>query len=65
MDPQIEQKLAEQDRKLDLIYTSIKKMHKYFFWTMMITIATIVLPLLALIVVIPWFLSVMAKVYSF
>jgi hypothetical protein len=65
MDPQLEQKLAEQEKKLDLIYASIEKMRKYFFWTMMITIATIVLPLLALIAVVPWFLSVMTKAYSF
>jgi hypothetical protein len=64
MDPQLEQKLAEQDQKLDKIYASIEKMRKYFFWTMIITIATIVLPLLALIAVVPWFLSVMGNAYS-
>jgi hypothetical protein len=64
MDPQLEQKLAEQDQKLDQIYASIEKMRKYFLWTMIITIATIILPLLALIAVIPWFLSVMSSAYS-
>jgi hypothetical protein len=64
MDPQLEQKLAEQDQKLDKIYASIEKMRKYFLWTMIITIATIVLPLLALIVVIPWFLGVIGGAYS-
>jgi len=65
MDQEIAQKLAEQDKKLDLIYASIEKMRKYFLWTMLITIATIVLPIIALIAIIPWFLSVMTKVYSF
>ena len=64
MDPQLEQKLAEQDKKLDLIYASIEKMRKYFFWTMIITIATIVLPLIALVAIIPWFLSVLGSAYS-
>jgi len=64
MDPQLKQKLASQDQKLDKIYASIEKMRKYFFWTMIITIATIVLPLLALIAVIPWFLSVIGSAYS-
>jgi hypothetical protein len=64
MDPQLEQKLAEQDKKLDQIYASVEKMRKYFFWTMIITIATIVLPLLALIAVFPWFLSVMGSAYN-
>ncbi|MEI6587851.1 MAG: hypothetical protein WCO05_02790 [Candidatus Moraniibacteriota bacterium] len=64
MDPQLKQRLAEQDKKLDQIYTSIEKMRKYFLWTMIITIATIVLPLIALIAIIPWFLSVMSSAYT-
>ncbi len=64
MDLQLEQRLAEQDRKLDKIYVSIEKMRKYFFWTMIITIATIVIPILALIVVIPWFLGVITNAYN-
>lgn len=65
MDQEIAKKIEVQDKKLDLIYTSIERMRKYYFWTMMITIAMIVLPLLALIAVVPWFLSVMTKAYSF
>lgn len=65
MDPQLEQRLSAQDQKLDQIYASIEKMRKYLLWTMIITIATIVLPLVALIAVIPWFLNVMTKAYSF
>jgi len=61
---EIAQKLAEQDKKLDLIYASIEKMRKYFLWTMIITIATIVLPIIALIAIIPWFLKVMTSAYS-
>jgi flagellar basal body-associated protein FliL len=64
MDPQLEQRLAEQDKKLDQIYASIEKMRKYFLWTMIITIATIVLPLIALVAIIPWFLSVMSSAYT-
>ena len=57
MDPQLEQKLTEQDKKLDQIYASVEKMRKYFLWTMILTIALVVLPLLGLIVAIPSFLS--------
>ncbi|MCX6761320.1 MAG: hypothetical protein NTY33_00525 [Candidatus Moranbacteria bacterium] len=64
MDPQLEQKLASQDQKLDKIYASIEKMRKYFFWTMIVTIGMIVLPIIALIAVIPWFLSVMGSAYN-
>ena len=64
MDQEIMQKLAELEKKLDLVYASIEKMRKYFFWTMIVTIVTIVLPLIALIVVIPWFLGIMTNAYS-
>lgn len=64
MDQELEQKLKEQDQKLDKIYTSIEKMRKYFLWTMIITIATIVLPLIALVAIVPWFLSVIGSAYS-
>lgn len=64
MDPQLEQKLAELDQKIDKIYASAEKTRKYFLWTMIITIAMIVLPLIALIAVIPWFLSVIGSAYS-
>jgi len=64
MDPQLEQKLTEQDKKLDQIYASVEKMRKYFLWTMIITIATIVLPLIALAFAIPFLLSTLSSAYG-
>ncbi len=64
MDQEIAQKLAEQDKKLDQIYISIEKMRKYFFWTMIITIGTIVLPLLGLAFAIPFFLKTLTSAYG-
>ncbi len=64
MDPQLEQRLTEQDKKLEQIYNSAEKMRKYFLWTMIITIVTIVLPIIILIFAIPWFLSVMTSAYN-
>ena len=64
MDQELEQKLTEQDQKLDKIYASIEKMRKYFFWTMIVTIGMIVLPIIALVAIIPWFLSVMGSAYN-
>jgi len=63
MEQDILQKLEEQNKKIDLIYSSVEKTRKYFLWTMIITIITIVLPLIALIFVIPWFLSVFSSAY--
>ncbi len=53
----IEIKLAELEGKLDNIYTSAEKTRKYFLWTLIITVAVIVLPLLAFPLVMPLFLS--------
>ena len=64
MDQDIEQKLTEQDKKLDQIYASVEKMRKYFLWTMIITIATIVLPLIGLVFAIPFLLSTLTSAYG-
>jgi hypothetical protein len=64
MDNEILEKFQEQDKKLDDIYRSIEKMRKYFLWTLIVTIATIVLPLVALIAIIPWFLKTMTSAYG-
>jgi hypothetical protein len=53
----IEVKLAELEGKIDQLYTSSEKIRKYFLWTLVITLAVIVLPLLALPAVIPLFLQ--------
>ena len=49
--------LAEQGQKIDKIYASVEKTRKYFFWTMIITIAVIVLPIIGLFFAIPSFMS--------
>ena len=51
------QKIEEQNEKLEAIYQSAEKTRKYFLWTLIVTIVTIVLPLLALAFVIPWMLN--------
>ena len=57
MDEQTLKKLEEQDKKLDAIYKSIEKMRKYFLWTLIITVALVVIPLVAMIFVLPGFVS--------
>jgi len=57
MDQDIQQKFEEQDKKLEQIYRSVEKMRKYFLWTLIISLAVIVLPIIGLIFVIPQFLS--------
>lgn len=57
MEQDILKKLEEQDRKLEAIYLSVEKMRKFFLWTLIITVALFILPLIGLLLVIPDFLS--------
>lgn len=57
MNEDIAAKIEAQQKKLDEIYRSIERMRKYFLWTLMITVAAVLLPLLGLAIVIPQFLS--------
>ena len=55
MEQDILKKLDEQDKKLDVILESSEKMRKYFMWTLIISVAVIVLPLIGLVFVLPSF----------
>lgn len=50
-------KLAELEQKIDAVYKSAEKTRKYFMWTLIISVVFLVLPLIALIFVIPQFLN--------
>lgn len=57
-------KIEEQNKKIDAIYVSVEKTRKYFQWTFIVTVVLVVLPMLALVFVIPWFISAMQGAYS-
>ena len=57
MEPNLEQKIKELDNKVNLIYESVEKTRKYLFWTMVITIVVVVLPIIGLLFAIPPFLN--------
>lgn len=50
-------KLAELEAKVDAVYKSAEKTRKYFLWTLILSVVFLVLPLIALIFVIPQFLD--------
>ena len=50
-------KITELEQKIDSIYKSVEKTRKYFLWTLIISIVFFVLPLIALVFVIPYFMS--------
>ena len=51
------QRIEELDKKIDAIYKSVEKTRKYFLWTMILSIAFFVLPLIGLVFVLPSFLN--------
>ncbi len=57
MDNDILKRLDEQDRKLSAILESLEKMRKYFMWTLIISVAAIVLPLIGLAFALPSFFN--------
>lgn len=50
-------KFIELEKKIDAIYISVEKTRKYFLWTMIITVALVVLPLIGLVFAIPAFIA--------
>ncbi|MDZ7611329.1 MAG: hypothetical protein U5L10_01060 [Candidatus Moranbacteria bacterium] len=57
MDPETKKSLDDQDEMLQKIYASVEKTRKYFLWTLIISIATVVLPLIGLAILIPYVFS--------
>ncbi|OHA87379.1 MAG: hypothetical protein A2644_04120 [Candidatus Zambryskibacteria bacterium RIFCSPHIGHO2_01_FULL_39_63] len=47
----------ELEAKVDAIYVSVEKTRKYFFWTMIVTLVVLVLPLIGLLFVVPSFIE--------
>ena len=57
MEDEVLKKLAELETKVDAIYKSAEKTRKYFLLTLVISVVLFVLPLIALVFVIPQFMS--------
>ena len=52
-----EERLAAIEKKIDAMHASVEKMRQYFMWTLVVTIALVVLPAVGLVFAIPSFLS--------
>ncbi len=53
----ISKELQDQRQMIEKIYVSVEKTRKYFMWTTIISVAFFVLPLIAMLFVIPSFIS--------
>ena len=52
-----EERIAAMEKKIDAIYASVEKTRKYIFWTVVVTIALVVLPAVGLVFAIPQFIN--------
>ena len=64
MEQELINRLDEQDRKLEAIHVSVEKTRRYFLWTLIATVVTVILPIIALAFMIPWFLDTLNSAYS-
>jgi hypothetical protein len=58
------EKIEEQGKKIDEIYVSVEKTRKYFLWTLIVTVAAIVVPIIILIILIPWLMGIFGSAYG-
>lgn len=65
MENEILKKLEEQGKNIEAIYISTEKTRKYFLWTLIISVALVVLPLIGLVFAIPQFLNTLNTASSF
>ncbi len=57
MEPYEIKKLSELENRLDDIYLSVEKTRRYFLWTLFITVAVFILPLIGIAIVGPTFIT--------
>ena len=57
MEPNIDQKIEALEKKVDAVFVSVERTRKYFKWTMIITVALFILPLIGLAFAIPSFMT--------
>jgi hypothetical protein len=57
-------KIEEQQVKIDAMYASVEKLRKYFLWTLIITGVTIVLPIIAMMFILPSLIGTLSGAYG-
>ena len=55
MEEEVKKRFDSQDELIMKMYASVEKTRKYFLVTIIISLITFVLPLIALFFVLPWF----------
>ncbi len=64
MEQEILSRLQAQEQLLQKVYISVEKTRKYFVWTFYMTLAFFILPLLALMFILPSLISTITSGYG-
>ena len=61
MEEEIKEQIHRQQKLLDEIYVSVKKTQKYFQWTLILSLAVIILPLILFLFMLPNLIKVLGN----
>ena len=64
MEQEILNRLQAQEELLQKVFISAEKTRKYFMWTLIGSVAVVLLPLVGLVFVIPTFLATLGGAYG-
>ncbi len=62
MEQEILHRLEKNEEKLNKIFVSVEKMRRYFLWTLILTIAIVLLPAIGLMFAVPKFMSTYSQI---
>ncbi|HVW82406.1 MAG TPA: hypothetical protein VHC68_00420 [Candidatus Paceibacterota bacterium] len=65
IDPELAARLDALEAKVEAAYKAAEQVRKWMFWTGVVTVALIVLPLIGLIFAIPTFLNYYAQIGNY
>ncbi len=57
MSDELDKKIDRMAVQMNEIYKSVERLRKFFMWTLIITAALFILPLIGLALLIPWYLN--------
>lgn len=64
MEKEILDKLQRQEEKIDQMYRSVEKLRRYFLWMIILAVVTLVLPMIAMVFILPWAISTITSAYG-
>lgn len=64
MEQEILNRLRDIDEKVSAVYSSAEKTRKYFKWTLILTLVFFVLPLVAILFILPSLMTGITDLYS-